>query len=107
MKINMQKTIVYLVITLGLIAGCVKQVGLNEGIAYFKAERYRSAFIKLKPEAEKGQPDAEYAIAYMYYYGLGVTEDRKHAWLWLNRAAQLGQPDAVTAVRLLTHKTTK
>lgn len=74
---------------------------LHEGIRDFKDQNYRAAFIRLMPEAEKGNPDAQYAIGYMYYYGEGVVEDRKKAMQWINKAAKAGQPDAVSAAKLL------
>lgn len=88
-----------------LLGGCVTTSGLNlrEGIKSFQIQNYRQAFILLKPEAEKGQADAQYAVGYMYYYGQGVVEDRKKAWYWINCAAKSGQPDAVIAVKILEH----
>ncbi len=83
------------------VVACVYHANLSEGIACFRVQNYREAFIHLKPEAEKGQPDAQYAVGYMYYYGQGVIEDRKKAWLWINRAAAAGQSDAVAAVKIL------
>lgn len=80
-------------------------LNLKEGIESFRAQDYRRAFIRLKPEAEKGQPDAQYAVGYMYYYGQGVVESRKKAWFWINQAASLGQRDAVAAVQLLQQGT--
>jgi TPR repeat protein len=76
-------------------------INLRDGIDSFRVEEYRRAFIRLKPEAENGQPDAQYAVGYMYYYGKGVVEDRKKAWFWINAAANLGQPDAKEAIRIL------
>ena len=86
-----------------LIAACTSALNLREGIQSFKSQDYRKAFIRLKPEAEKGQPDAQYAIGYMYYYGQGVVEDRRKAWFWINMAANLGQVDALAAVKILEH----
>lgn len=74
---------------------------LREGINSFKQQDYRRAFIRLLPEAEKGQADAQYAVGYMYYYGQGVTEDRKRALYWIRCASDLGQPDAVVALKIL------
>jgi TPR repeat protein len=74
---------------------------LREGIHSFQIQDYRQAFIRLKPEAKKGQPDAQYAIGYMYYYGQGVVEDRKRAWYWITCAAKAGQTDAIEAVKIL------
>jgi TPR repeat protein len=83
-----------------LLVSC-SSLNLKEGIQSFRDQDYRRAFIRLKPEAEKGQPDAQYAVGYMYYYGQGVVESRKKAWFWINQAASLGQRDAVAAVQLL------
>lgn len=74
---------------------------LNEGISSFKAQDYRRAFIRLMPLAKKGQPDAQYAVGFMYYYGQGVVEDRKKAWMWISRAARAGQPEAAVAAKIL------
>ena len=91
-----------LIIFIPMIGACVTSAyNLSEGITSFKAQDYRRAFIRLKPEAERGLPDAQYAIGYMYYYGQGVVEDRKKAWIWINRAASKGQPDALVAVKIL------
>lgn len=83
-----------------LLSAC-SSLNLREGIQSFRAQDYRKAFIRLKPEAMKGQPDAEYAVGYMYYYGQGVVENRKKAWFWINKAASKGQPEAVAAVQIL------
>jgi TPR repeat protein len=87
---------------MSLILGCASQANFQEGITSFRSQDYRRAFILLKPEAEKGQRDAEYAIGYMYYYGQGVVENRKEAWVWINRAAVAGQPEAIIAAKILT-----
>lgn len=85
-----------------LLNGCVTGgYHLRSGIQSFQVQNYREAFILLKPEAEKGQPDAEYAVGYMYYYGQGVVEDRKKAWYWINCAARAGQPDAIEAIKII------
>ncbi len=91
-----------MMICIPVIVGCVTgALSLREGIQSFKAQDYRRAFIRLKPEAIKGNPEAQYAVGYMYYYGQGVVEDRKKAWFWINKAAALGQPDAQVAVQIL------
>lgn len=83
---------------------CVSHNNLSEGIECFRIQNYRAAFIHLKPEAAKGQPDAQYAVGYMYYYGQGVIENRKEAWFWINKAAAAGQPEAIQAVKILKHE---
>ncbi|MCA0403643.1 MAG: sel1 repeat family protein [Proteobacteria bacterium] len=91
----------FLLISLLLSSCAVSQLNFQEGIKCFHSQNYRQAFIRLKPEADKGQPDAQYAIGYMYYYGKGVVENKKQAWIWINRAAAAGQVDAIEAVRIL------
>lgn len=89
-------------IVVSFLSGCVTNgINLREGIRSFQVQDYRQAFIRLKPEADKGQADAQYAIGYMYYYGQGVVEDRKKAWYWITAAAKAGQADAQQAVKIL------
>jgi hypothetical protein len=85
-----------------LFSGCMSHdYNLKHGIESFQVQDYRAAFIRLLPEAKAGQPDAQYAIGYMYYYGQGVIENRKKAWYWINRAAVGGQADAQNAMAIL------
>ncbi len=91
-------------ISISLLVAC-SNLNLHEGIQSFRAQDYRKAFIRLKPEAEKGHPDAQYAVGYMYYYGQGVVENRKQAWYWINQAASLKQKDALAAVQILQQGT--
>lgn len=75
---------------------------LREGIASFCNQDYRQAFVRLLPEANRRNPEAMYAVGYMYYYGEGVTEDRKKACMWINRAAKTGNPKALAAVKIIS-----
>lgn len=88
-----------------LLSGCVYSgYNLREGIKNFQIQNYRKAFVRLMPEAIKGQPDAEYAVGYMYYYGQGVVEDRQKAAYWIGCAARAGQPDAILAIKIVEHQ---
>ncbi|MCX7117161.1 MAG: sel1 repeat family protein [Legionellales bacterium] len=99
---RMRLAILVMISAFVLLSGCaMKGMSLREGIHSFQVQNYRQAFILLKPEADKGQEDAQYAIGYMYYYGQGVVEDRQKAWYWINCAAQKGQADAIVALRIL------
>ncbi len=99
--LSMRSRVLVLCIGSFLLAGCFTQYNLQQGIYSFQAQDYRKAFILLKPEAIKGNPDAQYAVGYMYYYGQGITEDRKQAFSWISAAAKVGQPDAITAMKIL------
>ncbi len=90
-----------LIITI-IISGCMRSsLNLTQGINSFRVQDYRSAFVRLKPEAEKGNAEAQYAVGYMYYYGQGVVEDRRKAWYWITKSAESGNKDAIKAVGLL------
>lgn len=77
----------------------IRNHNLQEGIHSFRVQDYRHAFIRLKPEAMRGQRDAQYAVGYMYYYGQGVVENRKKACYWISQAAKAGQPEAIIALQ--------
>lgn len=74
---------------------------LREGVVAFRKLNYRDAFILLKPEALKGQPDAQYAVGFMYYYGFGVYENRKLGVYWIRQAADKNHPLAIEAMKRL------
>jgi len=97
----LNKKIICSILLLACVGCTFSAFNLEEGIRHFKEQDYRQAFIRLKPEAMKGQADAQYAVGYMYYYGQGVIEDRKQAWYWITRAAEAGQADAKIAVQML------
>lgn len=88
-------------IALGLLTACVSKTNLQEGIKSYQIQDYRQAFIRLRPAAEKGSADAQYAIGYMYYYGQGVIENRDKAWYWITRSASNGNEDAKSAMKIL------
>lgn len=63
--------------------------------------RYGCSLKKVQTAAINGNPDAQYALGYMYYYGIRTPRDPQSARLWINRAAVQGQPLAQRAQRLL------
>ena len=85
-----------------LLGGCFgTRMSLAEGIISFQRQDYRQAFIRLMPAAKAGNPDAQYAVGYMYYYGQGVLENRKKAWYWILLASKAGQIDAIQAMQIV------
>lgn len=81
--------------------GCIKHLDLIEGIQAFRLQNYRDAFVRLLPEAKRGQADAQYAVGFMYYYGQGVVEDQEKALFWIRLAACQGQSEAIAALKLI------
>ena len=74
---------------------------LDRGKESFQEQNYRQAFIRLEPVANAGNADAQYALAYMYYYGQGVIEDRKIALSWMEKSAAQGQTNALQGLEMM------
>lgn len=69
--------------------------------------QFGMSFEQLKQAAAKGDADAEYALGYIYYYGKeGAPQDPNAAKMWIQKAADQGQPQAAKALQLLTQAQT-
>jgi len=64
---------------------------------------YLVAYSRLEHRARLGDTSAQYAVGYMNYYGLGVSEDRDLALNWFKLSAKYGYQPARQALRILTH----
>lgn len=87
-----------------LLSACTlqsQQQQMLNGQQSFEQQDYAKAFKDLKPLAEKGNADAQYALGYMYYYGKGTPKNLKQAMIWMNKAAQQGQPLAQQALHAI------
>ena len=73
----------------------------EDGLAAVKKEDYRTAFKKWEPLAEKGNPDAQFGLGYMYLQGQGVVLNYKEAMKWFRMAAEQGDPDAQNNLGLM------
>lgn len=67
--------------------------------------KYNCSLDRVQQAAEKGDPDAEYALGYMYYYGINAVRDQDSARLWIDRAAQQDQPLAKRASNMMHDQT--
>lgn len=96
-----------LLATMALV-GCAtsSQNSFDQGQQAFKTGDYKTAFQTLYPLALNGQPDAEYAVGYMLYYGKGVMQNQNIGAAWIREAAIHGQSQAEQAMELLTEKGT-
>lgn len=83
------------------LSACAGARKLEEGRMLFRAGNYTEAFQRLAPLAKKGEPSAQYALGYMYYYGKGTAVNKPLAKTWINAAAQQGDPDALMASRMI------
>lgn len=64
-------------------------------------QKYGCSLERVQQAAQSGDPDAQYALGYMYYYGIDTIQDTQTARLWISKAAAQGQPLAVKAMQLL------
>lgn len=62
-------------------------------------QRYGCSLDRVETAAESNDSDAEYALGYMYFYGIGTVKDKETAIVWIKRAAEQGQPLAITAMQ--------
>lgn len=69
---------------------CVKRkvdTDLEVAKRHFENKSFELAISELKNLAAKGEPEAQYMLGYMYFYGQGVDPDREQAYLWFEKAA--------------------
>ena len=78
------------------------QSELSQSQRYFDQGYYKRAMQQLIPLACNGNPQAQYAIGYMYYYGLGVTQDTDVGYRWMQQAADKGYRPAKNAMNSIT-----
>lgn len=65
-------------------------------------QKYQCSFSRVEQAARSGDPDAQYALGYLYYYGIGATQDRQTGLMWIRKAAAQGQPVAQQALQKLS-----
>ena len=68
-------------------------VSLEKGVGVKKNEKLALRYYLRS--ALSGDLDAIGAVGRMYYYGLGVAQDRKVAWIWLDQHRSLAQAPQV------------
>lgn len=66
----------------------------NEALEAYKKEEYAKAFTIFEKLANEGNASAQHNLGVMYYYGDGVTMDKKKAYTLLVQAADQGNEEA-------------
>ncbi len=110
-SISLLKSFIILITAL-LLTACIKHSASQlskgsipatacAGNAYL--QKYACSVQRISQEAQSSDPDAQYALGYLYYYGIGTIRDKETALLWINRAAQQGQPLAKKANQLIAN----
>ena len=93
--------------TSSLLFACASQGGIQNDQTNACADnpflqKYNCSIDQVEQAAERGEPDAEYALGYMYYYGIDTAQDTQTAAIWIKRAAAQGQPLAIKAAKLIS-----
>ena len=99
-----------LCLSLSLLAGCATNTNkssdsqdpdavLTQAKLAYKEQQYHEAFQLLLPLAVAGNDQAQYALGYFYYYGLGLEKNEQQAITWIQRAAAQGNKKALQALQ--------
>ncbi len=86
---------------LSLVACMQSGQPLEGAKSLFQKGDFKAAFRDMLPLAVKGDPDAQYAVGYMYYYGIGAPQDSVSGLFWINKAALAHNGSAATALALI------
>ncbi len=70
----------------------------------FNAGDYKTSFHELLPIAVYGNKQAQYAVGYMYYYGIGTAQDAESGLFWMKKSAAQNYPPADHALSLIVEK---
>ncbi|WP_455218154.1 SPOR domain-containing protein [Kaarinaea lacus] len=68
----------------------------------FNQKNFPEAASLLAPLAQQGDPDAQYALGYLYHNGLGVPRNYKLAIQWMTAASAKGNEKATEALRRIS-----
>lgn len=67
----------------------------DKAAAMIKRGEYKQAAMLLRPEAEKGEPQASFLAAQLFFDGKGVIKSEQQGFKYLTQAADKGMSDAV------------
>ncbi len=79
----------------------IPPITLEEAQADYHAGNYDNALQKLTILAINGNNEAQYALGYMYYHGLGTSQNIDIARGWFREAAATGYQQAQQALNEL------
>lgn len=79
----------------------VAAASFEEGSAAYRGGNYASAREIWTPLANAGDANAQYALGYLYQYGMGAPVDTTQAARWYEKSARQGDRDAQYALGTL------
>jgi len=69
--------------------------------ANFDRHNYSAAFVQLQEPAKAGNKHAQYALGYLYFYGLGTSKNISKAKYWFQKASAQGLISAQKALKMM------
>lgn len=100
----MLKKFFLMILTTIILQGCASPRMSQEmegGKLKFLDGDFRDAFHILLPIAANGKKEAQYAVGYMYYYGLGVPRDSESGIFWMQKSADQKYQPAQDALNMV------
>src|SRR5512141_2304741 len=67
---------------------------LEDSVKAYRRGDFNTAYQLIKPQAEKGDADAQFILGFLYDEGKGVPQDYAEAAKWYGRAAKQGNKSA-------------
>lgn len=84
----------FVVLVLHITGCCTQSTPIEKASQLYLTGDYKSAANLLLPEAEKGNPEAQVNIAFMYYCGLHLPKDHQEAAKWYLKSAKQNNVNA-------------
>ena len=89
-------------VMLGTLTGCQTTRSSGHHQATMTTQQQRNTYTRdIQAAAHRGDPDAMYALGYMYYYGDGVKQNVDTAKRWIAKSARQNHPLALIAIQAL------
>lgn len=86
-----------------LLTACSGATNMREARSQYDQQNYAIAYDELLTEAKRGNAEAQYAVGYMSYYGIGTAKDERLARQWIRQSADQGYPEAQQALKMVMH----
>lgn len=74
-------------------------VALHNGYVALAHSDYHAAYDDFSFAASYQFPDAYYALGYMHFKGLGVSQNTVKGLQWMRKAAVMNNPQAIEAIK--------
>jgi TPR repeat protein len=94
MRIKLVVTCIALLAMAAPRAGTAIAQDFRSGLSAYNSGDYTRAFREWLGPAERGDPEAQAGIGFLFHKGLGVMQDDSEAASWFVKAAEQGQAEA-------------